>query len=366
MSSYDVLSKKVQSWLAAKLKSPSTLKNRRNYILFLYRSLDATTTDLSFLNNRNKVMKLVKNSENAGTIKTRLFHIVEMIKLDKDKSIKPDVKKFYEKLADQYKTPAQAQEDNNVMNAKQTENFISISTASHALSKHVEELFKEYGMNKVISLSEEDFDRLSKKSSKSKNIFTFAKALQESVILSLYVWQTALRNDWGLLKITRKTIIPNTGNWLQIKPNFEMVLVLNEYKTSKYFGKQYIPLSKKASRLMMIWIQLLSKLLNIKSFPLSPLYWSINAKGKLQWLQNKDSLARQLPRISKKILNKSATINTFRHAHEMELQNSEEYKRMTVAEKKEAHAKLLHNLQTGIKYNLQRRSKREDDEEYSI
>ena len=132
-----------------------------------------------------------------------------------------------------------------------------------------------------------------------------------------------------------------------------MTLVLNEYKNAKYFGKQRIPLELKLKQLMTIWLSLLERLLQAK--PIHPLYYSINARGKVEWIANTETLAKQLSRISQKIFDRACTINTFRHAHEMKLQESDEYRRMTVIERKQAHAKLLHSLETGVKYNLQRR-----------
>lgn len=342
---------KIRSILEPRTKSAATLKNRTNYIMQLYRALESDATDLSFLNNKTAVMKLVRSSDNIGTQKTRLFHISETVKLDKDKAVKPDIKAYYSAQAEKMREPAKAMEDSNIMNAKQRANHISIEAANLRLGEHIRKVFNDYGIEKVMGISDEDFNKWVGK--RDKNVFTLAKAIQECVVASLYVWQTALRNDWSELTITRKIVIPNKGNWLQIKKDNTMYLVLNEYKNAKFFGKQKIQLDHRVNQLMLIWLNLLERL--IESKPTNPLYYSISAKGKIEWIKNPDTLARQLARISQKIFNRPATINTFRHAHEMTLQSSDEYKRMTQGERREAHAKLLHSLETGQKYNLQRR-----------
>jgi hypothetical protein len=340
----------ITNLLAKKAKSPVTLKNRARYIFQIYRMLESTATDLSFLNDKRAVMALVRDSENPGTQKTRLFHISEIAKLDK--AVTKPVKEFYAREADKMKTPARQREDDNIMNEKQKTNFISIDDANLRLEARLKAHYAEYGFETVGIIGDAEYERLNTGHAR-KNAYTFAKGVQECLIPALYVWQTALRNDWSELKITRSIIIPNTGNWLQITKNGSMNIVLNDYKNSKHMGKQKIPLELKLRQLMTIWLGLLERILGSK--PIHPLYWSINAKGKVEWIANPDTLGKQLSRISMKIFGRLATINTFRHAHEMKLQNSEEYKHMTVGERKQAHAKLLHSLETGQKYNLQRR-----------
>jgi hypothetical protein len=340
----------ITNLLAKKAKSPVTLKNRARYIFQIYRLLDSDATDLSFLNDKRAVMAIIRNSVNIGTQKTRLFHVSEMVKLDK--AVTPSVKAYYAQEADKMKIPVANHEATNIMNEKQKANHISIDSANLRLEAHLKAHFANYGFDTVGILADADFDRLNDGNPR-RNIYTFAKGVQECLIPALYIWQTALRNDWSDLQITRKIIIPNKSNWLQISKNGSMTLVLNEYKNAKYFGKQRIPLELKLKQLMTIWLSLLERLLQAK--PIHPLYYSINARGKVEWIANTETLAKQLSRISQKIFDRACTINTFRHAHEMKLQESDEYRRMTVIERKQAHAKLLHSLETGVKYNLQRR-----------
>lgn len=342
----------LRSILTAKTKSPATLKNRVAYVFMLYRMLDSDSTNLSFLNDKKSVMELVNNSINLGTRKTRLFHIVETIKLDKSKSVKPDVKLYYVDQAEKLKPIVKELEDNNVMNEKQIASHITIPTANLMLETYLRSVFNDYGIKTIDRVNDEDFARLMQMGPR-KNIFTFAKGVQESLIPALYIWQTALRNDYSDMKITRRIIIPNKGNWLQIKKDGSMSFIINEYKTAKYFGKQRFAVNHKLAQLITIWIDLLQRIMN--KAPTYLLYYSINAKGDINWISNVDTLGRQLSRISLKIFKKPATINSFRHAHEIRLQQSDDYKRMTQGERRAAHEKLLHGLETGQKYNLLRR-----------
>ena len=96
---------KIREILEPKTKSPALLKTRSAYMYRLYTRLESNATDLSFLNNKRAVMDLVRDSDNLGTQKTRLFHIVETIRAAKDKSVKPEVKEYYAKRADELKKP---------------------------------------------------------------------------------------------------------------------------------------------------------------------------------------------------------------------------------------------------------------------
>jgi hypothetical protein len=330
-------------------KSETTKNTRVGYLSSLYRKLGSTTSDLSFLNNIHEVMKIVEDSTSTATIKTRLFHIIEAAKHEKAKSVDPGSISYYVKQADKIMKKFNAESGNNVMNDKQAESYISIDDANEKLEQHINNVLKDYNIQMLRKLSVADFDRLSQMGPR-KNIYTFAKDLQECLMLALYVWQVAVRNDWANLTITHRIIIPNTGNWLQVKKDKSMVLILNDYKTDAQYGKQRINVDPRLAKLIGIWIDLLERLLDRKV--IHPIYYTINAKGKIDWVENKQSFNRQFMRIAEKILGKRATINTFRHAHEEKIQSSEEYKNMTISQKTKEHMKLLHGYTQGQKYNL--------------
>lgn len=342
---------KIKALLEPKTKSPATLKSRAAYIFQLYRALGGDREDFSFLNDKKSVMAMVRNSDNVGTQKTRLFNISEFVKLLPESVMSKSVKEFYKKNADKMKQPAAELEDNNIMSQSQSEKHISIDSANLMLETALVKLFEKYNLPRT-HVSAADFARLNTGKDRM-NIYTFGKGLQELLLPACFVWQVALRNDWSDLTITRKVIgIPNTGNWLQILKNGKMNIILNEYKSAKHYGKVKFELTDKLTWLMSVWLDLLEKMLGHK--PTKPLYYSVAASGKIS-LNKPETFARQLARVSKKIFNVEATINTFRHAHEMQIQNSEEYKRMTIKERKAIHAQLLHSLGTAEKYNLQRR-----------
>jgi hypothetical protein len=72
-------------------------------------------------------------------------------------------------------------------------------------------------------------------------------------------------------------------------------------------------------------------------------------------VEKKETLARQIARFSDRIFGKPLTINDFRHSWEMQIQNSIEYQRASVEERKEMHAKLLHGHAIALQYNRVRR-----------
>lgn len=69
-------------------------------------------------------------------------------------------------------------------------------------------------------MSTEEFDWLNIESTRENNIYTFARDLQALSIIACYVWQPALRSNYGTLEITRKAVgLKNDRNWLQIRKN---------------------------------------------------------------------------------------------------------------------------------------------------
>ena len=248
------------------------------------------------------------------------------------------------------------------MSDKQRDVHVSMGDANTRLELHLRKLFEHYGIDRIAPISDEDFDRLAARHAKQPNVFTFAKALQESILPALYVWETALRNDWGELMITRKAVgIPRTGNWLQVRPDGNspvpmMIMHLRDYKTSKIYGPQRIELKPKIRSLLNIWLQLLTRLTG-KSTNMYMLYYTINGKGVVKHNESKNTIAQALRRASDKIFGKTASINVFRHSQIM-AEHAEDkragFQEPTVREKTARANKHLHSFKTNAMYNLKR------------
>jgi hypothetical protein len=356
---------KIYNIIAKQTKSKYSLKVRVNYLMSLYRNMESDANDLSFLNDTKRVMSFVNTSDNQGTQKNRLYHIVAVIKGDPDKVVSKQILEFYRKKADKLKEITQEEAENNVMNDKQAGVHVSMNDANTRLENHLRELYQRFEIEGPISpIKDDDFNRLLAIPHKRPNIYTFAKGLQELVLPALYVWQPALRNDWGELTITYKKIgIPSTGNWIQIRPDKKsglpmMTVLLRDYKTAKHYGPQKIEVQLKLRQLLNIWIQLLERLTG-KHTNIPLLYYSINGKGEIKANESKNTFGQALKRASEKIFGKAATINTLRHSsimNEFANDRRDNFAELTVREKAERAKTHLHSFKTNQQYNLLRRS----------
>jgi hypothetical protein len=341
--------------LAPKTKSAAMLKTRSAYLAQLYRELDTKATDLSFLNDTRSVLRVIRSSDNVNTQKTRIFHVMSLLKLPEAKKLvlKKNIT-TYENEAGRLRETGNAIYQDNVMNETQKQRYMSLNGLSRSLEQAIIDLYNKYFLKRTATMSKEEFDRINIEDTRKDNLYTFARDLQQLVIFACYTWQPALRNDYGTMEITKKAIgLSNAQNWLQLRKNGSIFLHLNLFKNRKSFGKQVIEIkSDKLKWLLRYWVDLLSRLVDK---PKRMVYYSISANHTIKLNEDPRTLGRQIPRISEKICGKPLSINDLRHIWEMHLQSTEEYKRATQAEREKMHKQLLHGYAMAHQYNLQRR-----------
>lgn len=350
----------VKSILEPKTASVAMLKNRSQYITHLHGLMDIKEISLAFLTQKLIVMRHVRNSTNLGTQRTRLMHIIKTIDADPTKTVPKAVKDYYGRLAAKLKDPVKKIENTNIMNETQKERFLSLSGLKSRLESKIYALFNDYELPVAQNISDMTIDKFSIANNRDKNIYTFAKRLQEICFVGCYILQPALRNNYVGLTLTRRAIgLKKDQNYMIVNVNpkdrsmFKIRLVLNHFKNVKHMGQQTIHLDPNLSTLLSIWINLLEKLYPEKVS--SPFLWSINAKGKMVLSDSEASAARQLPRIGEKLFGKPLSVNDYRHIHEIYIQNADGYNRMSVQEQTDLHAQLLHSHGTAKKYILHRR-----------
>lgn len=341
--------------LEPKTTSQSMLKTRSSYLAQLYRSLDSKATDLSFLNDTRSVLQQIRSSDNVNTQKTRIFHVIALLKLPAAKVITAKNKKTYENLAAKLRAAGNAAYAENIMSDKQKDRYMSLDGLNRSLERSIIDLFNRYSINRSATISDTEFTNWDRPTTRENNIYTFARDMQQLVIFACYAWQPSLRNDYGSLEITRKAIgISKDRNWLQIRKNGDMFIHMNEFKNVKSFGKRVIEIKNpKLKWIIKYWIDLLGRIL--KAVPKRIVYYTINANHTIKLNEDPKTLSRQIPRISEKITGKPLSVNDFRHIWEADMQNTEEYKRATIAERTKMHEQLLHGHTMGVQYNLQRR-----------
>lgn len=336
----------------------TTVKKRVSFLLSCYEAVKAVkrvpNNDLSFLNSEKIVLDRVNDSptNNASTKYGRLVHIIMAIKSEEPSSLTKRAKGRYEKLVEQVKPQKDQLNDNNIMNDKQKEKFMTIPQLNKVVEDALIKLFDKYQiMNRGVKQS--DIKRLKAiEKTRDLNLFTFARDLQDVVVMACYVWQPALRNNYGDLHIgNTRTAKANDRNWLVVNKRVKsMYLIMNKYKNVYAMGQQKLDLSPKLTALLFQWLDVLHACLNEN--PKFPLLYKFAAHGKCEYMPNTGSIQKQIPRVFQKHTGKPIGINDLRHSWEKYIQDSGEYGRMTVNQKKEMHRMLLHSFEVAQRYNL--------------
>lgn len=346
-------------------KSQAMLKTRSAYLTQLYNAVGNDATDLSFLNNTTAVLKFIRNSDNVNSQKTRIFHVIAAVRLARHgRVVTPKAKDLYKRLADELKVAGTKIYTDNVMSDAQRAKFMSLAALNSHLETATIDLFNDYDLRKTPVITDDEWTRLVSVTNRRKpNSFTFGRDLQTLVVLASYVWQPAIRNDYGTLHITRKAIgLTKDRNWLQVRKNGSMNLVMYEYKNAKSMGKKTLPIeSEKLRWIYGYWINLLERMLGAK--PVKLFYYTINANHTISLVGDERTIGRQISRMSSKIFGKPLSINDFRHIHEDALQKTDEYRRGTLQERIAMHEKLLHGHHMGVQYAVVRRDENTDSNE---
>lgn len=336
------------------VKSSETLKYRVAFMVNLYNSIGETSIDLSYLTKKRAVMKFVRSSDNTATQRTRLMHIIKTIDADPSKLIPSSIKDYYGNIAFNLKRKIKEDVENNVMTNAQKERYLPYVQLQKMLEEQVQKLFNDYQIP-YDAIDKATIQKYSiTNAGYTKNIFTFAKQLQDITLLACYIWQPPIRNNYSGLILTHKSIgLTNDKNWIQLKKRkdsklSDMNLILNNFKNSKYMGKTTIKVMPKLADLMSIWISLLDLIYSDKV--VKPFQYTINSRGKVQLIEYVQTTSRTIPRISEKLFGRPLTINDYRHIAESALQTSDEYKNMTLAERKAKHGEMLHSLEVAQTY----------------
>lgn len=318
----------------------STLAKRISFLKSLA-SLFPSATNFSFLNETDQVMERVRKSSNIDTQWNGLWHVIQACKTDPN-LIKDSTTKFYESEVNRMKKIRDDKRDKNTRTDKQTITLeTELSTRQAELTKKIEDLFSSYDLPYKIPTASK---------LKTLDINKFGKQLQELVICAVYLFQPALRNDWGALNLTGKMSgLDINKNYLYIRGS-TMRLIMNVFKNAKSLGQVIIEVRPKLVELLKIWISVLTKMIGHK--PTYLLYYYIT-KSKCDFIDNDEALRRQIPRISKRIFGVEMSINDYRHLWEIDIQTNPSYAKMTIEDKKKLHLQLLHGIEIAQHYNVQ-------------
>jgi hypothetical protein len=293
----------------------STVKNRAAFLLKIGVKRIGQSIDYAALQHVDDIMAVINETENPNTRSTRLFHVLEMIKLTDNATL---LKKYLKFVPAIKKASIAAQQDTTLENDPKSERYIPLADLQNSIVS-VDAIKRAYSAG--------------------------VKSYQDYLIMCLYVLTPALRNDYhGLQIVSKAADLTNDTNYLVLNRRVCYVY-LTQYKNSKANGPVKVQLSKYCQsvirRLMAMY----------KQMKLEPTYL-INhiAMGRLSPM-TESALQKRIPIVSAKYFGQPLSINDYRHIWEMHIQASDEYKTISVSDKEKLHSNLLHSLNTAIRYN---------------
>lgn len=346
-----MLSKYLSDLFDNKGLSPYTLKARIGFLLSIPKVFEGEFEDLSFLNDFKTVALRVEDSEVNSTRFNRYNYIIkaiEALKEDGKDIISDKAEAFYRKSYEKYDKAKETNRNDNRMTQKQADNFESLSMLQIKLNQSFDTLFNQYDI-KTNRITKADIERL------GSNLYKFAAKYQELVILSCYIYQPALRDDYSHMKFSSSIAKTKNKDFNYFRFNRQwnnVKLVMNTYKNSKIYGRVEIECTAEFKYVMREWYHFLCLILNVKQ-PEYVFLYEFHAKDKsISWIDSKNGLTQKIKRSSLFWFDKDLSINSFRHIWEIHFQENEDYKKMTIGESEAIHKLLLHNYDTAKRYAL--------------
>lgn len=320
--------------------SVSTINARVRYLNNLARSTK-NSKDISFLNDTKAIMDIIQGSSNINSQWTGLMHINAAIKADPSK-ISKEAAKFYSDYISSIRTERNQQNANNARTEKQKDRYIPLPELQETIHEAFNALLIQHNMGLSIDI------RKIRVAAQDRD---FVKAYHQLLTVAVYALQPPLRSDWFALKIVKRLgdIKDSDSNFIYIKNQSRMKLILNEYKTAYLTGTRSIEIEDPDLRRYIYgWYKILTVLVEEPAYLLG---YTIT-KTAIVYNENTETTRRTIPIISQKVFGKPLTINDFRHIYEINLQTDPRYAKMTQAERNTEHAKLLHSTPTAQLYNV--------------
>lgn len=279
-------------------KSESTKKNYIQRINRLKKLYFPDDNDYIFIKKPNRLIKKINGSEYPAS--TKRDYYIALYAVDANEKYKNEMYKFRDET-----------------NTKQGESKIS------------EEKIKNYdtmkNLRKILDMMPED---------------TYTQ-VRDKLLISIYLLKPPIRNDLEGVSIFKKDLlhfhsnIKDSLNYIQ-KKDKEFIFYLNQYKTVKKYGPKKIIYSKSEDP------EIYNLFKKIMKFNKPFLIVNDTNNNNLDDKQ----ISSLIIKIFENYLNKHVSINTIRHIYETELINSEEYKKMSMTQKKAKHDELMHDFTT--------------------
>jgi hypothetical protein len=284
-------------------KSEITRKTYIDRIASIKKLIEYDNDDLDFLKNDKKIIKFIDNSELKLSTKKinyiSLAVITSLLNLENKQN-------YYDKMME-YKTKNNDERQENEISNEISQNWASFENLKKMYEKMPEETAEE---------------------------------IQEKALISLYVLQPPLRNDYAKIKVLSRSPRKETDNYMVVKNN-KIEFCINQHKTADNFGE--ISLNYDASHHTEIY-RILKKW--FKHNKTNYLFIRISTQRAL----NENDLSKIIPEIFEKNIKKHITIQLLRQIYETEEQNKESYINGSMKDRKEVHDKLKHSSNVAMEY----------------
>jgi hypothetical protein len=331
----------MESYLITKFGDKYATTTLRKRVSFLTQLANGAT-DIRFLNDTKRILEKLNSYSNPSTRWTLFMHIVEAMKIDPS-LITPETRKIYDDAITKLKPNYTSHVANNVKTERETKLLdTTLPKQQELLKKAISDHFEKYHVP-YKPLTEAIVKKL------GAGFIQFASGLQDLTYLSAYLFQPALRSNYASMRITTKAVNDKEHNYL-FKRGRHMIIKMRKYKNSKSFGDKDITVRPDFAEVLNIWLSTLKYLLKIKKMPEHLIHYSISSNG-VKWIGNDDSLARNIPRISERILGRDYNIDGFRKLWETHIQRSDEYAEYTREKRNAVHAEMLHTPYIAELYN---------------
>lgn len=324
----------MEEYIRSKLSddlSQTTLVKRVRWLVRLS-ELFEDSKDFSFLNQTDKVIAFIKKTDNVGSQWTYLTNVLQAIKSDPN-LISHEAKLKYAALQETL-----AERRSNMVNARKpvVNREKDLNYYQSQIREKIQKLFADAGLP-YKPLTAQDLRKID---------YRFAYNLQRLVVISCYLLQPALRNDWGALKISHKFKgLPTDANYIYVRGNWK--LILSQYKNSKSLGQQIIPIRDELRDLLKIWIGV------VKYFTKEQVDYLLQytiTKDKFDHISSEDALRRIISTRSNELFGEKLTINDYRHMWEESFIHDPAYTGLSRLERIELHRQMLHSPETAMLY----------------
>lgn len=287
--------------------SASTLAHR----IYILKRLGITSpTDYSSLKDIDKIKSIIMNGS-VSTKKTNGMHIISFLKAVGDITL---MNKYYQLFKSIFHD-ARCLEINGM--TKKSDSYLTLKELQAELIKHKPPIKKN-----------------------PDHLISYLNQLQDYILLSLYILNPPIRNDYANVKIiNNKKDLTSNENYLLISSR-DVKFYLNKFKNVNKMGPVVIGFTKDTNKFIRHYYNLLK-----------PQYFINSIGNKINPIAD-TTLSTKISTLSKQYFGHDYSINDYRHIWENDIQSNPNYMNLSVSKREDLHKQLLHSTSTAMNYKI--------------